>query len=156
MAVNKYGNDFRNNIMWNKEYPFIPEITNDFGLTIHEGDILEFYHKHRHKYYAVRVYKIYDKDIIYTRYINPEHKIAVFELTANELLPHIHSNCKPPRDQTDEFDNQGFYNELERFLSSCYAQKYPTELELPDDWHFDEEKYEAKRLEEVAKLKNKY
>lgn len=59
--------------------------------------------------------------------------MAILELTANELLLHIHSNCKPPRDQTDEFDNQGFTNWLEYFLGSCFSRKYPIELNLPND-----------------------
>lgn len=155
MAVNKYGNDFRNNIMWNMEYPFIPEITNDNGLTIHEGDILEYYDEYDKKYVAVRVYKIYSKDKIWTREILSKNQICSFDVTANRLLPHIHPECKPPRDEVDEFDNQGFHNWLETFLGSCYSQKYPTELNEPDDWHFDEDKFTAKRLEEVAKLKNK-
>lgn len=156
MAVNKYGNDFRNNIMWNKEYPFIPEITNDNGLTIHEGDILETYNEYSKKYEAVRVYKIYDKDIIWTRLFSPEHIIVSQEFKANEFLPHIHLKLKVPKCEIDDFDNQGFSNELEWFLSSCYAQKFSTELSLPDDWHIDIEKCNAKRLEEVAKLKCKY
>ena len=155
MAVNKYGNDFRNNIMWNMEYPFIPEITNDNGLTIHEGDILEYYDEYDKKYIAVRVYKIYSKDKIWTRYIDFGHEIYSRDLTANEFLPHVHLKLKVPKCEIDEFNNQGFHNWLEDFLGSCYSQKYPTELNEEDDWHFDEDKFTAKRLEEVAKLKNK-
>lgn len=161
MAVNKYGNDFRNNIMWNKEYPFIPEITNDAGLTIHEGDILEFYEDCYKRFVAVRVYKIYDENMIWVRFINIERGISSTDLKANKLLPHIHPECKPPKDETDDFDNQGFSNELEWFLGSCYFYKYSKELSRSeDDWHADYDKFDAKRLEEVAKiksqLKNKY
>lgn len=156
MSINKYGNDFRNNIMWNKEYPFIPEITNDFGLTIHEDDILEYYNEYDKKYIAVRVYKIYSETMIWTRHFCPMHTIVDQYFTANELLAHTHLECKPPKCQIDEIDNQSFSNELSWFLTACYSRKFPTELNRPDDWHFDNEKYEAKRLEEVDKLKGKY
>ena len=155
MAVNKYGNDFRNNIMWNKEYPFIPKITNDFGLTIHENDIFEYYNDNRNKYIAIRIIKIYSKDLIWARFIFSKKNMCDIILNANEILPHIHSECIPPKCEIDEFDNQGFTNWLEYFLGSCFSRKYPTELNLPNDWHFDKVKYEAKRLEEVEALKNK-
>ena len=61
--INKYGNDFKNNIFWNKEYPFIPEVTNDAGFTIHEGDIVDFIDPDYKRLYAARVYKIYDKKL---------------------------------------------------------------------------------------------
>lgn len=152
MAVNKYGNDFKNNIMWNKEYPFIPEVTNDYGFTIHEGDIVDYYDKYDKEYVALRVYKIYNKDLIWTKYINHERKLTNFTLSANEMIPYTSNSKIPP---LEDFDNQGIWNHLEDFLSQVYSRLYSDELELPNDWHFDEEKYEAKRLEEVAKLKNK-
>lgn len=151
--VNKYGNDFKNNIMWNKEYPFIPEITNDAGFTIHEGDIVEFYDKYDKRFYAARVYKIYNKDFIWTRCDFPHVKQCNHIESANTFLPYTH-NTTPPK--LIDFDNQGISNELEGFLGLVYSRIYPEELNLPDDWHFDDEKYEAKRLEEVAHLKNKY
>ena len=151
--VNKYGNDFKNNIMWNKEYPFIPEITNDDGFSIHEDDIVEFYDPYYKTFNAVRVCKIYNKDFIWTRFINIEHKMSTFILPANRLLPHVHPSCKPPK--FEDFDNQGI-NYLNLFLTHVYATIYQEELKLPNDWHFDEDKFTAKRLEEVAKLKNKY
>ena len=153
MAINKYGNDFKNNIMWNKEYPFIPEITNDDGFTIHEGDICEYYNKYRNKFCAVRVYKIYNKDFIWTREISPENIIVSYDITANKLLPHVHS-CKPPK--FEDFGNDSDLNWLDLFLGSVYSHIYPEELNSANDWHFDEDKFNAKRLEEVAKLKNKY
>lgn len=152
MAVNKYGNDFKNNIMWNKEYPFIPEVTNDAGFTIHEGDIVDYYDKYDEKYVALRVYKIYNKDLIWTRLINKERKISNFTLSANEMIPYTSNSKVPP---LEDFDNQGISNELEFFLSLVYSRLYLEELCPPNDWHFDDEKYEAKRLEEVANLKNK-
>ena len=156
MAVNKYGNDFKNNIMWNKEYPFIPEITNDDGFTIHEDDIVEFYDSYYKTFNAARVCKIYNKDLIWTRFINREHKMSTFVLPANELMPHIHPSCKPPK--FEDFDTifDGFFNWLEHFLAQVYSTLYSKELSLPNDWHFDDDKFEAKRLEEVAKLKSKY
>ena len=90
--------------------------------------------------------------MIWTRLINPENIISTHYITASELLPHTHSNLKVPKCEIDEFDNQGFSNELDWFLSACYARKYPKELNLPNDWHFNDEKYEAKRLEEVEAL----
>lgn len=151
--VNKYGNDFKNNIMWNKEYPFIPEVTNDAGFTIHEGDIVDYWDSYHKRYEAARVYKIYNKDIIWTRIIDAEKRLSHFERKANDLFPY-RSNTKIPK--LEDFDNQGISNELERFLGSVYAQLYYEELKLSDDWHCDEEKFEKKRLEEVARLKNKY
>lgn len=153
MAINKYGNDFKNNIFWYKEYPFIPEVTNDFGFTVHEGDIVDFHDKYYKKIVALRVYKIYNKDLIWTKLINQERKISNFTLSANEMLPYTSKSKVPP---LEDFDNQNIFNPLRIFLSQVYARIYPDELNLPNDWHFDEEKYEAKRLEEVAKLKNKY
>ncbi|MCM1196992.1 MAG: hypothetical protein NC310_08010 [Roseburia sp.] len=151
--INKYGNDFKNNIMWNKEYPFIPEVTNDVGFTIHEGDIVEFYDKYDKRYYAARVYKIYNKDFIWTRCDFPHVKQCDHIESANTFLPHL-SNATPPK--LVNFENQGVFNYLEHFLSQVYSELYDEELSLPDDWHFDDEKYEKKRLEEVARLKNKY
>ena len=161
MAVNKYGNDFKNNIMWNKEYPFIPEVTNDAGLTIHEGDILNYlgYKPGTPKrlWYSARVMKIYDKNIIWIRIRSMPNKPnpANTVIPAERLFPHT-ADAVPPCMEED-FDNQDIYNALEFFLCKAYVRKYPTELNLPnDDWHFDSEKYEAKRLEEVAMLKKKY
>ena len=156
MSINKYGNDFKNNIMWNKEYPFIPEITNDDGFTIHEDDIVEFYDPYDRKYYAARVCKIYNKDLIWTRYTSYGKTITNFILPANRLLPHDHSSCKPPK--YEDFDTMfdGCFNWFEHFLGQVYSRLYSKELSLPNDWHFDEDKFTAKRLEEVAKIKNKY
>ena len=161
MAVNKYGNDFKNNIMWNKEYPFIPEVTNDAGLTIHEGDILNYlgYKPGTPKrlWYSARVMKIYDKNIIWIRIRDMPNKPkpANTVIPAERLFPHT-ADAVPPCMEED-FDNQDIYNALEFFLCKAYVRKYPTELNLPnDDWHFDSEKYEAKRLEEVAILKNSH
>ncbi len=157
MAVNKYGNDFKNNIMWNKEYPFIPEVTNDYGFTIHEGDIVDYYNKYRKKYFAYRVTKIYNKDYVWCRYQDYEghKKISVLTdhvISSNDLSPYISGVEKP---KPDEFDNQPF-NDLNFFLTHVYSDLYGDELALPNDWHCDEEKFEAKRLEEVKKLKSKY
>ena len=161
MAVNKYGNDFKNNIMWNKEYPFIPEVTNDAGLTIHEGDILNYLDYYlttpKRLWYSARVMKIYDKNIIWIRIRDMPNKPnpANIVIPAERLFPHT-ADAVPPCMEED-FDNQDIYNALEFFLCKAYVRKYPTELNLPnDDWHFDSEKYEAKRLEEVAMLKKKY
>lgn len=156
--VNKYGNDFLNNIMWNKEYPFIPEVTNDKGFTIHEQDIVDFYSSgpcigDGIKLYAGRVYKIYDKDHIWIRFYAYRKHIVDFDVIANELLPH-NSNLPYPPNEVDSFNN-GRANELEFFLSSVYGDLYYDELKLEDDWHFDDDKYENKRLMEVAKLKEK-
>lgn len=153
--VNKYGNDFLNNIMWNKEYPFIPEVTNDNGLTIHEQDIVDIYFDGYRglKLYSGRVYKIYDKDHIWIRFYSYRKHISNAHIKANELLPH-NSNLPYPPNEVDSFNN-GRANELEFFLSSVYGDLYYDELKLEDDWHFDDDKYENKRLMEVAKLKEK-
>lgn len=151
--INKYGNDFKNNIFWNKEYPFIPEVTNDAGFTIHEGDIVDFIHPNYKRACAARVYKIYDKNHIWVRHTEIDHKIYNFVQPANFFIPHT-SNAKPPK--LEDYDNQGIHNPLQTFLSSVYADIYDEELSLENDWHFDPVKYEAKRLEEVAKLKGKY
>ncbi len=151
--INKYGNDIKNNIMWNKEYPFIPEVTNDAGFTIHEGDIVDYYDEYYKKYFAGRVYKIYNKDFIWVRIWDIENHISNFVQSSNIFVPHM-SNAKVP--PFEDFDNQDIFNALEGFLAHVYSDLYDEELSLPDDWHFDDEKFEAKRLEEVAKLKNKY
>lgn len=151
--VNKYGNDFKNNIMWGKEYPFIPEVTNDSGFTIHEGDIVDYWDSYHKRHEAARVCKIYNKDYIWTQIINPEKHLSNFVLCGNELMPYTSNTKIPP---LEDFNNQGVWNHLEAFLSHVYSEIYPEELNLPNDWHFDEEKYEKKRLEEVAHLNNKY
>lgn len=156
--VNKYGNDFLNNIMWNKEYPFIPEVTNDNGFTIHEQDIVDFYCEgpvdgDGIRLYVGRVYKIYDKDHIWIRHYYYKNRIINFNVKANELLPHTSNEPFPPS-EVDSFNN-GRANELDFFLGSVYNDLYYDELKLEDDWHFDDEKYENKRLMEVAKLKEK-
>ncbi len=155
MAVNKYGNDFKNNIMWNKEYPFIPEVTNDYGFTIHEGDIVDYYNKEKNKLIPYRVAKIYNKDFVWCRYDLPRTTKwqGDYILKANQLLPYT-SNAKPPR--IFDYDNQEISNYLQEFLSYVYASIYDDELSLLNDWHFDKDKYNAKRLEEVKKLKSKY
>ena len=73
--INKYGNDIKNNIFWNKEYPFIPEVTNDAGFTIHEGDIVDYYCPYDKKIFAYRVYKIYNKDLIWCKGYRPYVKL---------------------------------------------------------------------------------
>lgn len=157
--VNKYGNDFLNNIMWNKEYPFIPEVTNDNGFTIHEQDIVDFYSTSiiegkGTELYAGRVYKIYDKDHIWIRYYAYRKYIFNdFHINSNILMPHTSNKPFPPS-EVDSFNN-GRGNELEMFLGSVYHDLYSDELKLKDDWHVDDDKYENKRLMEVAKLKDK-
>ena len=153
MAVNKYGNDFKNNIMWNKEYPFIPEVTNDAGFTIHEGDIVDYYSSYYGKNKAARVYKIYNKDYIWTRVINPEKKLSNYVLSSNELFPYTSNTKIPP---LEDFNNIGVFNSLRHFLSWVYSDLYSTELILPGERTFDEDLYQAKRQEEVDKIKNKY
>ncbi len=159
MAVNKYGIDWENNIWWNKEYPFIPEATTDTGLTIHEGDIVDFEWEscRKIKYMlAARVYKIYDKDHMWVRYYDPDDKSMVtLKWKTTRFVAHDPKN-KPPKDEIFEFVNQDFANHFEWFLSSVYGDLYPEELSLPDDWHFDDDKYEAKRLEEVERVKKMY
>ena len=153
--VNKLGNDFLNNIMWNKEYPFIPEITNDVGFTIHELDIVEIYGFQFKEYYAGIVYKIYDKDHIWVRFKHKWIKHPIDDiLPANEIFPHTR-NCKPPKIQIDEFNN-GWANILIDILGQIYSDVYPTELNAENDWHFDKDKFDAKRQEEVNKIKSKY
>ena len=153
--VNKLGNDFLNNIMWNKEYPFIPEITNDVGFTIHELDIIEMYDEQFKEFYAGIVYKIYNKDFVWIRYYHKRiRKNVDYVCSANELLPHTRS-CTPPKLQVDEFNN-GCFNILEHFLGEMYTDLYYEELRAEDDWHFDEDKFDAKRQEEVNKIKSKY
>ena len=156
--VNKYGNDFLNNIMWNKEYPFIPEVTNDNGFTIHEQDIVDFYCENLIegegiKLYAGRVYKIYDKDHIWLRFYSYRKHITNYHVKANILMPH-NSNKPFPPNEVDSFNN-GRANELDFFLGSVYHNLYYDELKLEDDWHVDDDKYENKRLMEVARLKEK-
>lgn len=151
--INKYGNDIKNNIFWNKEYPFIPEVTNDEGFTIHEGDIVDYYCPYEKKTFALRVYKIYNKDFIWCRGYHPYVKLYTHVGPANELKPHT-SNAKPPI--FEDYDNQGIHNPLQFFLSAVYSDLYGDELSLENDWHFDPVKYEAKRLEEVANLKGRY
>lgn len=151
--INKYGNDFKNNIFWNKEYPFIPEVTNDFGFTIHEGDIVDYHCSHENITLAYRVYKIYNKDLIWCMGSRSYLKKYNQTCSANELKPHT-SDAKPPK--LEDFDNQNVFNPLRIFLSQVYSRIYGEELSLENDWHFDDEKYEAKRLEEIAKLKGKY
>lgn len=153
MAVNKYGNDFKNNIMWNKEYPFIPEVTNDAGFTIHEGDIVDYYCPYDKQYFALRVYKIYNKDLIWTKLINKERKLSNFTLSANEMMPYTSNSKIPP---LEDFDNQNIFNPLRIFLSEVYSTLYSKDLILPGERTFDEELYQAKRQMEVENLKNKY
>lgn len=153
MAVNKYGNDFKNNIMWNKEYPFIPEVTNDYGFTIHEGDIVDYYAIFYGKYKAARVYKIYNKDYVWTRIIDPENDLSDHITSANELFPYTSNTKIPP---LEDYNNIGVYNSLRAFLSWIYSDLYSNELILPGEKTFNEDLYQAKRQEEVNRIKNKY
>ena len=148
--INKYGNDWKNNIWWNKEYPFIPKVTNDNGFTIHEDDIVEFY-RVSDKYYAARVCKIYDKNHIWIRYERSTIKQQIdVVISANNLCKYQGTAKKP---KIEDLENQGIWNHFESFLGHVYADIYPTELNLPNDWHFDEVKFDAKRMEEVNKIK---
>ena len=149
---NKYGNDFKNNIMWNEEYPFIPEITNDNGFTIHEGDIVDFYDDHDKKFYALRVYKIYSKDFIWTRMYTPEKILSNFIVSSNKVQPYTSNSKIPP---LEDFDNQG-YNFLDQILSQIYYRIYKDELIPPGERLFDDDLFNAKRQQEVNNIKNKY
>ncbi len=154
MAVNKYGNDWKNNIMWNKEYPFIPEVTNDAGFTIHEGDVVDFLYDERKQIYkAARVYKIYSKDYIWVRFFYFRNKTSEYMTTSNEFFPHDPANI-PPKDESFEMENQGGVNYLHLFLASVYSED--KSLRLPNDWHADPKKVTARRLREVEALKKKY
>lgn len=148
---NKYGNDFKNNIMWNEEYPFIPEVTNDNGFTIHEGDIVDYYADYRKKFYALRVYKIYSKDFIWTRMYSPERKIVNYLVSSNKLQPYTSNSEIPP---LEDFDNQGF-NCFCHILTQIYARLYDDELTPPGERLFDEDLFNAKRQQEVDNIKNK-
>lgn len=151
--INKYGNDWKNNIWWNKEYPFIPEITNDNGFTIHEDDIVEFYDEYDKKSYAARVCKIYDKNHIWVRFqTRTSNDLTTFIMPANFFYEY-QGIVKIPK--TEDLSNQGFANYFTMFLVHVYCDKYPTELNLPNDWHFDPVKFEAKRIEEVELIKSK-
>ncbi len=154
--VNKYGNDFLNNIMNNKEYPFIPEITNIDGFTIHEQDIVDFYcggpkPNDEIKLYAGRVYKIYNKDHIWIRYYSHKKHIEDFDVMADVLLPHT-SNLPYPPNEVDSINN-GQIDELESFLTTVYRLLYYDELTFVGDWICLDKKYEKKRLLEVARIK---
>lgn len=151
--VNKFGNDFKNNIMWNKEYPFIPYVTNDAGFTIHEGDIVEFYDKCYKQNTVARVTKIYSKDFVWVRYNKKYNGLTSVMQSANFFKPYTHGGKLPP---LDDFDNQSVWNWLEDILGMAYRRAYPTELSLENDWHFDEDKFDKKRLEEVELVKAKY
>ena len=151
--INKYGIDWKNNIWWNKEYPFIPEITNDNGFTIHEDDIVEFYDEYDKKSYAARVCKIYDKNHVWVRYQQLTCKeLTDFVMPANFFYEYQGIVKKP---KSEDLTDQGFANHFNIFLSGVYCDKFPTELNLPNDWHFDPLKFEAKRIEEVELLKAK-
>lgn len=149
--INKYGNDWKNNIWWNKEYPFIPKVTNDNGFTIHEDDIVEFYRKADNKCYAARVCKIYNKNYVWVRYERPRHKVQIDWVTSANSFYEYQGIVKKPK--IEDLANQGIWNHFRSFLSHVYSDIYPTELNLPNDWHFDDEKYEAKRIEEVNRIK---
>ena len=152
MAVNKYGNDFKNNIMWNQEYPFIPEITNDDGFTIKEGDIVDFYYKSSKKFCALRVIKIYNKDYIWGQFIDIEKDICNITISSNNLLPYT-SGSKVTPDQTEKINNSNILNYFRLFTNHIYSDLYEDELTLPNDWHFDPKKVVNKLNEEVARLK---
>ncbi len=152
--INKYGNDWKNNIWWNKEYPFIPEITNDKGFTIHENDIVEFYDEYNKKCYAARVCKIYDKNYIWVRFKSQTSKDLTNYIMPANFFYEYQGIVKIPK--TEDLSNQGFVNYFTMFLVQVYSNKFPTELNLPNDWHFDPDKFEAKRIEEVDMLKAKH
>ena len=151
--INKYGNDWKNNIWWNKEYPFIPEITNDNGFTIHEDDIVEFFDEYDNKCYAARVCKIYDKNHVWVRFQTRTSKELTTIVMPANFFYEYQGIVKIPK--TEDLANQGFANYFNIFLTGVYFDLYSKELSLPNDWHCDEEKFEAKRIEEVKILKTK-
>ena len=150
--INKYGNDFKNNIFWNKEYPFIPEVTNDAGFTIHEGDIVDYCHPTRKTIFASRVYKIYDSTHIWICFIDIDKRDTSSIVNASMLVPYTSKKRFP---NLSDFDNKNTFNDMEHILSMIYYDKYKDELCYENDWHFDPVKVDAKRLEEVAKIKCK-
>lgn len=150
--INKYGNDFKNNIFWNKEYPFIPEVTNDAGFTIHEGDIVDYFHTAYKKTFAARVYKIYDSDHIWICFIDIDKTVVTSIIKANLLFSYTSMKKYP---QLIDYDNENVHNVAYHILSMIYYDKYKDELCYENDWHFDPVKVDTKRLEEVAKIKYK-
>ncbi len=153
MAVNKYGNDFKNNIMWNQEYPFIPEVINDDGLVIKENEIYEYYERNLKIFYKVRIVKIYNKDYIWCQCYDFENSICDLYTKANNLLPYLGGGKITP-DPCDKMNNEYILNEFRLFTSHIYTDLYENELTLPNDWHFDPKKVVKKLNEEVARLKN--
>ena len=152
MAVNKYGNDFKNNIMWNQEYPFIPEVTNDDGLVIKENEIYEFYETNLKKFYPVRVIKIYNKDYIWGHFYNYANRIGNLFASSNDLLPYLGGGKIAP-DPCDEINNENIFNFFRLFTNLIYSKLYRDEISLPNDWHADSVKYNNKLNEEVARIK---
>ena len=153
MAVNKYGNDFKNNIMWNQEYPFIPEVTNDDGLVIKENEIYEYYERNLKIFYKVRIVKIYNKDYIWGQCYDFENSICDLYTKANNLLPYLGGGKITP-DPCDKMNNEHILNEFRFFTNHIYADLYRDEISLPNDWHADPIKYNNKLNEEVALIKN--
>ncbi len=152
MAVNKYGNDFKNNIMWNQEYPFIPEVTNDNGLVIKENEIYEFYETNLKKFYPIRIIKIYNKDYIWGDFYGPEKRVWGIYMSSNELLPYLGGGKIAP-EPCDKINNEHILNDFRLFTNHIYTDLYREELTIPNDWHFDTIKYNNKLNEEVARLK---
>ena len=142
MAVNKYGNDFRNNIMWNKDYPWIPEVTNDNGITFHEGDDVIIPNS---KYEFVKIVKIFDKDYVITYIKFPRCKeYSHFIVSSNRL---VHTKPNPNFKLLDYDAIKHTTNSFQFWLDHIYFDKYG------EEFFDDEENYWKVRKADVVRAK---
>ena len=137
MAVNKLGNDAKNNIMWNKEYPFVPELTNDKGEVFHEHDPIFFkpgswLSKPSDIIVQGRIHKMYNKDrIVISMETEEKNYFAWRFLSLNEVW-HNNGPCKVPIENLDGWD---WYNLFLFFLQNIYADLYGEDI-LDDSERF--------------------
>ena len=152
MAVNELGNDAKNNIMWNKEYPFVPELVNDKGEVFHENDPI-FY---RPGYWLSkpsdivvqgRITKMYNKDkiIIYAERESKNY-FSYGTVSLNEVW-HNNGPCKVPIEDLNGWD---WYNIFSLFLTNVYCDLYGEDiLDDPEKFH----KIWKEDLERIHQLK---
>jgi len=147
--INKYGNDAKNNIMHNIEYPFIPECTNKYGVVLHEGDhvILDVRHAHlSHIRFKGTIEKIYSNDYIYvygeSEQIKKGKRVPISRLLSGDELE-LDPNCKDPVVLQD-YDSFDVINRFQLMMNVIYGYKFG---DLTD------EEYDKQFAEDLARVK---
>ena len=132
MAVNEFGNDTKNNIMWNKEYPWVSELVNDKGEVFHENDPVflslgEGYDDPKYNNITQgRIHKMYSNDyvIVYIKKRDRKAPFSWYTCPLSDLQHHYEKNIVPLAD----FDGWDWYNVFQCFLNEIYLKIYGSDI----------------------------